>query len=168
MQHSQSCASSQLKIHVHWHGPEHGHFWIIEYVPCPHVVNRHLYYKYRNGFQSSLKSNFSQWSFGVLLWEIITRGVMPYSHVDPRDQLRHLKGGGRLDKPRICPDALWVYATFYQHCGSLQLCAFIGFDTSWLQVRMIMIDCEYKPTFRVKSIICIQCAPNTLRSLFSD
>ena len=50
----------------------------------------------------------SQWSFGVLLWEIITRGIVPYSNIDQRHQLHHLIQGGRLDKPRHCPDAMWV------------------------------------------------------------
>ena len=49
-----------------------------------------------------------QWSFGVLLWEIITRGIVPYSNIDQRHQLHHLKQGGRLDKPGHCPDAMWV------------------------------------------------------------
>ena len=54
----------------------------------------------------SLKMNFLQWSFGVLLWEIITRGVVPYSNIDQRYQLTHLKRGGRLSKPEHCKYAL--------------------------------------------------------------
>ena len=49
---------------------------------------------------------FLQWSFGVLMWEIITRGITPYSCIDPREQLYHLRQGGRLGKPQHCPDAL--------------------------------------------------------------
>ena len=56
-----------------------------------------------------------QWAFGILLWEIVTRGIVPYSYLDPKDQLLHLKIGGRLGKPNYCPDALWVDIAVYQY-----------------------------------------------------
>ena len=49
---------------------------------------------------------FLQWSFGVLMWEVITRGITPYSYIDPKEQLYHLRQGGRLGKPHDCPIAL--------------------------------------------------------------
>ena len=47
-----------------------------------------------------------QWSFGVTLWEILTRGRNPYSNVDNFDMKQHLQNGNRLEKPDFCPDSV--------------------------------------------------------------
>ncbi|XP_049272460.1 hepatocyte growth factor receptor-like [Rhipicephalus sanguineus] len=47
------------------------------------------------------------WSYGVLLWELITRGTAPYAHVDNWDMLNFLKDGRRMQQPYICPDQLY-------------------------------------------------------------
>lgn len=47
-----------------------------------------------------------QWSFGVLLWELLTRGAPPYPHIDPFDLAHFLAQGRRLPQPEYCPDAL--------------------------------------------------------------
>ncbi|KAJ3601888.1 hypothetical protein NHX12_029650 [Muraenolepis orangiensis] len=46
------------------------------------------------------------WSFGILLWELLTRGATPYSDVDPYDITHYLLKGRRLAQPQFCPDAL--------------------------------------------------------------
>ncbi|XP_055958284.1 hepatocyte growth factor receptor isoform X2 [Patella vulgata] len=43
------------------------------------------------------------WSYGVLLWELMTRGVNPYSDVDMWDMQRYLLSGRRLARPEYCP-----------------------------------------------------------------
>lgn len=44
------------------------------------------------------------WSFGVLLWEIMTLGGQPYQFLPARENLlRYLKQGHRLEQPRFCP-----------------------------------------------------------------
>ena len=43
------------------------------------------------------------WSFGVTLWEILTRGIIPYATMPERDLLRYLKGNHRLEKFDTCP-----------------------------------------------------------------
>ena len=40
-----------------------------------------------------------QWAFGVVLWELFTRGVKPYPDVDNIYLKDYLTLGRRLDKP---------------------------------------------------------------------
>ncbi|XP_021371801.1 hepatocyte growth factor receptor-like isoform X2 [Mizuhopecten yessoensis] len=47
------------------------------------------------------------WSFGVVLWELITRGANPYAAVDNWDMYKYLKEGRRLPKPPFCPPRLF-------------------------------------------------------------
>ncbi|XP_039443017.1 fibroblast growth factor receptor homolog 1-like [Culex pipiens pallens] len=48
------------------------------------------------------------WSFGVLLWEIMTLGRQPYLNVTSWEyQLQYLKQGNRLEKPAQCPDDVY-------------------------------------------------------------
>ncbi|XP_067684002.1 hepatocyte growth factor receptor-like [Haliotis asinina] len=55
------------------------------------------------------------WSFGVVLWELMTRGVNPYPEVDNWDVIRYLKAGRRMAQPQYCPDPLY---TIMRHCWS--------------------------------------------------
>jgi len=54
-----------------------------------------------------------QWSFGVVLWELMTRGVSPYPDVDNWDVIQFLESGRRLTQPPYCPDALLVAAASF-------------------------------------------------------
>ncbi|XP_026856488.2 macrophage-stimulating protein receptor [Electrophorus electricus] len=47
------------------------------------------------------------WSFGVLMWEMLTRGASPYPDVDPYDMSQYLLQGRRLPQPQYCLDSLW-------------------------------------------------------------
>ncbi|KAF6313165.1 macrophage stimulating 1 receptor [Rhinolophus ferrumequinum] len=53
------------------------------------------------------------WSFGVLLWELLTRGAPPYPHIDPFDLTHFLAQGRRLPQPEYCPNSLYAVM---QHC----------------------------------------------------
>jgi len=59
-----------------------------------------------------------QWSYGVVLWELLTRGVTPYPDTDNSAILEYIKGGNRLKKPKQCPDEVYVviYLAFYCKC----------------------------------------------------
>ncbi|XP_019957234.2 macrophage-stimulating protein receptor-like isoform X1 [Paralichthys olivaceus] len=47
------------------------------------------------------------WSYGILLWELLTRGASPYPEVDPYDITNYLLKGRRLPQPQFCPDTLY-------------------------------------------------------------
>lgn len=53
------------------------------------------------------------WSFGVLLWELLTRGAPPYPHMDTYNLTNFLVKGRRLPQPEYCPDSLYKVM---QHC----------------------------------------------------
>ena len=47
------------------------------------------------------------WSFGVLVWELLTNGSVPYINIDNDKLLNKLKNGYRLEKPNNCPDEIY-------------------------------------------------------------
>ena len=47
-----------------------------------------------------------QWSFGVVMWELVTRGIQSYTGIDNLDIKRFLKRGDRLEKPSHVPSDL--------------------------------------------------------------
>ncbi|EFO25953.1 TK/Met protein kinase [Loa loa] len=47
------------------------------------------------------------WAYGIVLWELATRGLIPYADLEFTDILRLLKSGHRLMKPKGCPDNLY-------------------------------------------------------------
>ena len=44
-----------------------------------------------------------QWSYGVVMWEVLTRGVEPYPNVKASDVVTEVQTGKRLPKPKHCP-----------------------------------------------------------------
>ncbi|KAH8364997.1 hypothetical protein KR200_011076 [Drosophila serrata] len=48
------------------------------------------------------------WAFGVLCWEILTLGQQPYAARNNFEVLAHVKDGGRLQQPPICPEKLYA------------------------------------------------------------
>lgn len=47
------------------------------------------------------------WAYGVLLWELMTRGAMPYPQIDTWDVLNFLNKGLRMQQPKSCPHELY-------------------------------------------------------------
>jgi proto-oncogene tyrosine-protein kinase Ret len=58
---------------------------------APESLRDHLY-----------TSKSDVWSFGVLLWELVTLGSAPYPGILPERLLRLLSIGYRMDKPQNC------------------------------------------------------------------
>jgi serine/threonine protein kinase len=48
------------------------------------------------------------WSYGVLVWELFTRGITPYLQINNDFIFYHLKQGNRLPKPNYCPKTIYV------------------------------------------------------------
>mgnify|MGYP000855384320 CR=1 FL=1 len=46
------------------------------------------------------------WSFGVLLWEVMTLGQQPYQARSNVEVLQYVRSGGRLNRPTNCPPQL--------------------------------------------------------------
>ncbi|XP_042189964.1 proto-oncogene tyrosine-protein kinase ROS-like [Callorhinchus milii] len=47
------------------------------------------------------------WSFGILMWEVMTLGQQPYPARTNLEVLHFVRTGGRLERPHSCPDDLW-------------------------------------------------------------
>ncbi|XP_031435771.1 proto-oncogene tyrosine-protein kinase ROS isoform X2 [Clupea harengus] len=47
------------------------------------------------------------WAFGVLLWEVVTLGKLPYPAFTNLEVLHHINSGGRLLAPTDCPQTLY-------------------------------------------------------------
>ncbi|XP_078571953.1 uncharacterized protein LOC144859301 isoform X1 [Branchiostoma floridae x Branchiostoma japonicum] len=58
-------------------------------------------------FQGMYTTGSDVWSFGVLLWEIVTLGGTPYSDMIKREVMEHVKQGHRLEKPQHCEDSIF-------------------------------------------------------------
>ncbi|XP_014222291.1 proto-oncogene tyrosine-protein kinase receptor Ret isoform X1 [Trichogramma pretiosum] len=55
------------------------------------------------------------WSFGILLWELITLGASPYPGVDVHNLYNLLKSGYRMDRPANCSTQLYKLMTSCWH-----------------------------------------------------
>ena len=53
----------------------------------------------------SIKSDI--WSFGVVIYELLTKGAMPYPGMNNRQVLEAVERGYRMPPPDDCPDALY-------------------------------------------------------------
>ncbi|OCT69900.1 tyrosine-protein kinase STYK1 [Xenopus laevis] len=47
------------------------------------------------------------WSFGILLYEMITLGAPPYPEIPPNDILQHLQRGNIMKRPSTCKPAMY-------------------------------------------------------------
>ncbi|XP_062253178.1 tyrosine-protein kinase receptor [Platichthys flesus] len=56
------------------------------------------------------------WSFGVLLWEILSLGYMPYPCKTNQEVLEFVTSGGRMDPPKGCPGPVYrIMTQCWQH-----------------------------------------------------
>eukprot|EP00035_Acanthoeca_spectabilis_P021746 m.439974 g.439974 ORF g.439974 m.439974 type:complete len:604 (+) comp18449_c0_seq1:201-2012(+) len=48
------------------------------------------------------------WSYGILMWEVVTIGDNPYPDIDSKDVLMRLEEGYRMPEPADCPPGLYA------------------------------------------------------------
>eukprot|EP00096_Caligus_rogercresseyi_P013568 TRINITY_DN61_c2_g1_i1.p1 TRINITY_DN61_c2_g1~~TRINITY_DN61_c2_g1_i1.p1 ORF type:complete len:1042 (-),score=344.49 TRINITY_DN61_c2_g1_i1:712-3837(-) len=92
-------------------------------------------------------SSSDVWSFGIVMWEIMSYGERPYWTWSNQDVIKAIEKGYRLPAPMDCPEA--------NHQLMLD---------SWQKER------SHRPSFAsiVKTLDKLICAPETLRKLASD
>ena len=56
-------------------------------------------------YKHTIKSDV--WSFGVVLYEIITRGHLPYPHMTNKETLHAILSGYRMPQPAGCPQGIY-------------------------------------------------------------
>ncbi|KAA0183430.1 Tyrosine-protein kinase [Fasciolopsis buskii] len=60
-------------------------------------------------FQSTYTAKADVWSFGVLMWEVFTCcAENPYQGMSNTQVYQYIVGGGRLQKPAVCPERIYV------------------------------------------------------------
>uniref|UniRef100_A0A8C4R588 Hepatocyte growth factor receptor n=1 Tax=Eptatretus burgeri TaxID=7764 RepID=A0A8C4R588_EPTBU len=102
--HTNNCSNNR-KLGL----PKTDQMWRVQskYIPMRCKTGR----RKRPGWLSSEIRNAmkerQKWSFGVLLWELLTRGVPPYADIDPFDMTFYLLSGRRLPQPEFCPATLF-------------------------------------------------------------
>ena len=47
------------------------------------------------------------WSFGVVLWEMVTFGETPFTGMNNNSVMQNIKKGGMLTRPNNCPDSIY-------------------------------------------------------------
>ncbi|XP_026482534.1 tyrosine kinase receptor Cad96Ca-like [Ctenocephalides felis] len=81
------------------------------------------------------------WSFGVLMWEIVTLGSTPYPGLSAADVMRKVRDGHRLDKPEHCKREL--YNIMY-YCWAREPADRPGFpECAELLERLLLQDTDY-------------------------
>ncbi|KAK3093185.1 hypothetical protein FSP39_012370 [Pinctada imbricata] len=58
-------------------------------------------------FELTFSTASDVWSYGIVLFEIVTLGGTPYPTIDTRDLLRELKNGYRMEKPDNCSEQIY-------------------------------------------------------------
>ncbi|CAD6193110.1 unnamed protein product [Caenorhabditis auriculariae] len=57
--------------------------------------------------EQQFDQKFDVWSYGVVLWELFTRGQTPYGSIDNQSLPHLLKRGHRLPNPPHCPEIIY-------------------------------------------------------------
>lgn len=74
-----------------------------------YVIFSSLFHHVSTQFLRLWNKHLCRWSFGVLLWEIVTLGSTPYPDIPSNEVLKRLKSGYRLERPANCSLLLWVF-----------------------------------------------------------
>ncbi|XP_061698794.1 tyrosine-protein kinase receptor isoform X2 [Syngnathoides biaculeatus] len=92
------------------------------------------------------------WSFGILLWEILSLGYMPYPCKTNQEVLEFVTSGGRMDPPEGCPGPVYrIMTQCWQHCPEYRpnfstILERINYCTQDPDVINTPLPVEYRPT----------------------
>ncbi|CAI4224839.1 unnamed protein product [Auanema sp. JU1783] len=78
------------------------------------------------------------WAYGVVVWEIMTRGGDPYDGIDGGDLKDNILQGYRLEKPEYCPDQ--IYNEVMMMCWKLDPTERPPFDELVAILNKILIE----------------------------
>merc|ERR1712020_621325 len=59
------------------------------------------------------------WAFGVLCWEILTCGEMPYGRAKNPEVVERVQRGQILSRPSLCPHKVYEVSPVHQNQGQL-------------------------------------------------
>lgn len=77
--------------------------------PLSHYTDSiHALFKYSCSWDVVCLPCPTSWSFGVLLWEIVTLGGNPYPGIAPERLFNLLKTGYRMERPENCSEEMWA------------------------------------------------------------
>ncbi|XP_019639633.1 PREDICTED: tyrosine-protein kinase receptor Tie-2-like [Branchiostoma belcheri] len=62
---------------------------------------------YESLFYQVYTTQSDVWSFGILMWEIMTMGKQPYGRMTGKELMELLPSGYRLEKPALCPQDVY-------------------------------------------------------------
>lgn len=89
---------------------------------------------------------YFRWSYGILLYEIVTLGGTPYPKDKIEELLGKLKRGYRMEKPHNCSQDLYVFLCIKMHHVQINMFFFLFFSYN------VMLHCwnsepNKRPTF---------------------
>uniref|UniRef100_A0A667ZAF2 Tyrosine-protein kinase receptor n=1 Tax=Myripristis murdjan TaxID=586833 RepID=A0A667ZAF2_9TELE len=111
------------------------------------------------------------WSFGVLLWEILSLGYMPYPCKTNQEVLEFVTSGGRMDPPKGCPGPVYrIMTQCWQHCPEHRpnfstILERINYCTQDPDVINTPLPVEYSPTIEDDGGTVIRPSDHTSSSL---
>ncbi|XP_072425367.1 tyrosine-protein kinase receptor [Chiloscyllium punctatum] len=97
-------------------------------------------------------SKTDTWSFGVLLWEILSLGYMPYPCKSNQEVLEFVTSGGRMDPPKNCPSPVYrIMTQCWQHRPEYRpdfstILERINYCTQDPDIVNTLLPIEYGPT----------------------
>lgn len=96
------------------------------------------------GLEEKIFGEYSDcWSFGILMWEILTYGETPYATIRTQNIQEKIRDGERLEMPAATPQQFW---NIIKKCWNTNPEARWKFSNLQLALRDLIPTCEETPT----------------------